>query len=183
MLKLIQELANCDEKFFRGWLLVKADLQILGAAHKFTHKILWQRQHKCLMLVEGFNHYGKRMQSLQVLLLLMPPNLATANLQINDALIYTLPHIILEHIFTKREINDYILLSGDKNIIHRGKTPIVPGLCMVYFLTQNLHQDTLHWQIRFNAKVYAEDKIIFTKEKNYFKAYVNDKLVFTIKNL
>lgn len=183
MLKLIQELANCDEKFFRGWLLVKANMQILGTAHKFTHKILWQRQRKCLILVEGFNNDGKCMQSLQVLLLLLPKSLTINNLPINDEVIYTLPHIISQHTFTKREIDDYILLSGDKNIIHQGANPIVPGLCMVYFLAQNLHQDTLHWQIRFNAKVYAEDKIIFTKEAKHIKAYANDKLVFSIKIL
>lgn len=183
MLKLIQGLANCDEQFFRGWILAKADIDITGRANNFINEILWQKASKTLMRVSGFNNNKQITQNITVLLLLPKKSLAPTDFKGQIKPIFIPDNIIFTHRFSRQEIADYVHLSGDKNIIHQVKNPIVPGLCMAYFLQKMLHRHYFHWQIAFLAPVYADDEVIFTQEYHHICAYVAGKLVFKIKIL
>lgn len=82
--------------------------------------------------------------------------------------------------FSVRQINEYIALSGDKNIIHQRVRPIVPGLMMVLYL-YDFFRSQSDWDIRFLNPVYADDEVFFYRQDNGVNAYVNNKLVLTIK--
>lgn len=132
------------------------------------------------MLVSGFDEAQKLTQSLKVLLLLPEKKLAkSAKTSANNIE----GNFLLAHRFSKQEIADYILLSGDENIIHQVQNPIVPGLCMIYFLQRMLHRHFLHWQIAFVAPVYAGEEVAFIHKDNFILAYVANELVFRLKIL
>ena len=180
MFRLIQGLANCDERFFRGWILARAELNIAANATKFTNEVLLQKKSKTVMMVSGFADEGELVQSLKVLLLLPSKNLAKSPKATNNIIE---GNVLCRHKFSLQEISDYILLSGDENIIHQTQNPIVPGLCMVYFLARMLHRYFLHWQVDFVVPVYAGDEVVFTHKDDFILAYVGKVLVFKIKIL
>lgn len=82
--------------------------------------------------------------------------------------------------FNDDEIKKYVELSGDKNIIHQTKNPIVPGLLMALSLQNFLKLEMLHWQIDFLAPVFSEDVLRVYAVEDKLKAYVNGKNVFNI---
>ena len=181
MLGLIRGLADCDEKFFGGWILARAQIDIDGRADTYVNKIVQQRRHRAVMQVQGAKD-GIVCQSMQVLLLLPDKDLMQHRADEHTAVQNS--DILLTHRFTQQEIDAYVRQSGDENIIHKrrdNERVIVPGLCMAYFLQRQLKLTLLHWRISFLAPVFADDEVAFILADEIIKAYVQNKLVLKIE--
>lgn len=177
MLKLIQTLSQCDNLFFTGWILARAEIQILNKASIFNNKLLVHRPTKSIMQVIGKDTHDNINQKLTVLLLL--PKQTITNKDTKN-IVNPLGTLILKHQFTIEEIHNYISLSGDRNIIHQIKNPIVPGLYMLLLLQSVLKLTTLHWQVTFINPVFANDILYVYRQNNKIMAYVNAQNVFNI---
>ena len=70
MIKLIRNLANCDEKFFSGWILAHAQIILQGEAEFFSNNLLNATNRKAVFKVEGRDKDGDVRQSLKVLLVM-----------------------------------------------------------------------------------------------------------------
>ncbi len=185
MLGLIRGLADCDERFFAGWVLARAEIAMDGAADEYINTVVVQKPRKVVMEVQG--RHGKIIcQRLRTLLLLPRDNLAEGNKKriLDSTLGKVMPPSDFHHKFTQEEIDDYTALSGDDNIIHKAGIAgrvIVPGLCMVYFLQRKLKLKELHWTVSFLSPVFAGDDVYFYKKDNYIHAYADSKSVFKIE--
>lgn len=175
MIKLIQNLAKCDEKFFSGWILAHARISLQGEAVFYNNNLLSATKQRAVFSVTGSDENNAVRQSLKVLLLL-PKTVQNTVSRKSEIL----GSFFGRKKFSTKQINDYIVLSGDKNIIHQGAEPIVPGLMMVLYL-YNFFPAQTNWDIRFLRPVYADDEVSFYRQGNIVNAYANDTLVFTIK--
>lgn len=88
------------------------------------------------MQVLGSDNTGKIQQELKTLLLLPKRAIVKSSNEKEDEFSKELmdKNCIYEHCFNDDEIKKYVELSGDKNIIHQTKNPIVPGLLMALSL-------------------------------------------------
>lgn len=177
MLKLIQTLADCDNSFFTGWILARAEIKISHTASIFNNELLVHKPRKAIMRVIGKDTQNNIQQELTTLLLLPKQEITKKP---NNTTVEPQGKLILKHQFTNEEIYNYILLSGDKNIIHQTKNPIVPGLYMALLLQTILKLTKLHWQISFLKPVFANDIIYIYQKDNKFMAYVDNQNVFNI---
>ena len=175
MIQLIQNLAKCDEKFFSGWILAHARIVLDGKAVFYSNKLLSAAERRAVFSVTGTDENNITRQSLKVLLLL--PKATTGKISSKAEIKGSLLDM---QKFSVRQINEYIALSGDKNIIHQRVRPIVPGLMMVLYLYDFFCSQS-DWDIRFLNPVYADDEVFFYRQNNGVNAYVNNKLVLTIK--
>lgn len=80
MIKLIRNLANCDEKFFSGWILAHAQIILQGEAEFFSNNLLNATNRKAVFKVEGRDKDGDVRQSLKVLLV-MPKSSQTSSVR------------------------------------------------------------------------------------------------------
>ena len=175
MIKLIQNLAKCDEKFFSGWILAHARISLQGKAVFYNNNLLSATKQRAVFSVTGTDENNAVRQSLKVLLLL-PKTVQNTVSRKSEIL----GSFFGRKKFSTKQINDYIVLSGDKNIIHQGENPIVPGLMMVLYLYEKF-KDQTKWDIRFLYPVHTDDEVFFYQQNTTINAYVNDVLVFTIK--
>ena len=182
MIKLIQKLADCDNSFFGGWLLSRAEIHIRKDVDLFSNNLLLHKKNKAIMQVLGSDNTGKIQQELKTLLLLPKRAIVKSSNEKEDEFSKELmdKNCIYEHCFNDDEIKKYVELSGDKNIIHQTKNPIVPGLLMALSLQNFLKLEMLHWQIDFLAPVFSEDVLRVYAVEDKLKAYVNGKNVFNI---
>lgn len=183
MLGLIRGLAECDERFFTGWVLARAEIAVDGAADDYINTVVAEKPRKVVMEVQG-RRGGVVCQRLRSLLVLPRQSLAAR------AVKSSIPSIgkgdlkaYMRHTFTQAEIDDYTALSGDDNIIHKASAgrAIVPGLCMAYFLQQKLKLKELHWTVSFLSPVFADDDVYFYKKDSCIEAYADGILVFKIE--
>lgn len=175
MIKLIQTLSNCDKSFFSGWILAHAKILLQDKAIHYNNNLINATKQRASFLVTGTDKNNAVQQSLKVLLLLPKTKANTISQKTEKIGSY-----LFKQKFSTAQINDYINLSGDKNIIHQGENPIVPGLMMVLYLYEKF-KDQTKWDIRFLYPVHADEKVFFYQQDTTINAYVNDVLVFTIK--
>lgn len=185
MLGLIQKLADCDERFFGGWVLACVEIAVDGAADEYINASVSEKGRKAVIEVQGRSG-GVGCQRLRTLLLLPRHSLAAkaAGASIppaednSDGL-----KADIRHVFTQAEIDDYTALSGDDNIIHKAGAvrAVVPGLCMAYFLQRELNLKQLHWVVSFLSPVFAGEEVCFYRESSCIKAYACGRLVFKIE--
>ena len=183
MLGLIRGLADCDERFFAGWVLARAQIAVGSRADEYINTVVLQKPRKVVMEVQG-RRGGIVCQRLRTLLLLPRESLTAGHKrQILDSTMSKMSPSDFHHKFTQAEIDDYTALSGDDNIIHKASAGrvIVPGLCMVYFLQRKLKLKELHWTVSFLSPVFADDDVYFYKEDNCILAYADNKSVFKIE--
>lgn len=177
MLELARKLADNDEKFFGGWILAGAEVKISGGAKSLVNKTLLSKAHKAMLEVDGLDAHGALVKSLRVFLVLPPgssPQAAPGKEEITGEL-------IAAHTFTAGDVAEYVAYTGDRNIIHTGERPIVPGLCLLAWLERALALETLDWRISFLSPVYAGDKVKVYASGGKFSAYVGRTRVFANK--
>ena len=190
MLALACELANCDERFFAGWLIARVDVNILGTGKIFTNELLMHKKSRAVFQVFGIDENNVLREALKVLLLLPKSSLALSkksSAKDKKDNFATKFKLLVSHVFNIKEVQSYLDYTKDKNIIHKQdlakEYTVVPGLCMMSFLKQYLKLDTLHWQVDFLSPVYVDDEIYFYRddENKMIYAYANKVLAFRIK--
>ncbi len=176
MLELAHKLADCDARFFGGWILAGAEAHIHGAAEALANNELLSRERRCIIQVLGKDVCGHTVKELKVFLVL--PKQLTVKPSAQE-----LPkgRLLAEHVFAVQEVSAYVALTGDENIIHQGARPIVPGLCMAAWLQKSLQLRELDWRISFLSPVYAGDLLRVYGAEQKMQAYVGNSKVFIIK--
>lgn len=177
MLELAHQLADCDAKFFGGWILAGAEAHIHGRAVSLTNKVLLNKERRCIIQVEGKAGDGAAAKELKVFLVLPQKRLGSKP----TAQAAPVGLLTAEHRFTAQEVKDYVAFTGDENIIHQGERPIVPGLCMAAWLQRELRLQELDWRVSFLSPVYAGDLLRVYRAERELRAYVGDANVFIIK--
>lgn len=176
MLQLAQKLADCDMKFFEdGWVLAGVEVHIKGNAVHLENKTLMEKERKCIMEVTGTTAFGTKTKTMRVFMV---------KLENSGEQEFTVEYpgkLLFKHSFTKEEIQSYIAYTGDKNVIHQGEHPIVPGICMTAYLQEMLQLEQVDWRIAFKAPVYAEEELVVYGTEKQLTAYVHEKVAFVIK--
>ena len=175
MLQLAQKLADCDSSFFGGWILAGVEVHIKGQALQLQNKILMHKERKCIMEVTGTTAFGTKIKSLRVFMVL--PQEAEAQ----DFKVAYPGKLLVKHSFSVEEIRNYVAYTGDRNIIHQGEHPIVPGLCMAAYLQQFFNLQQLDWRIAFKVPVYADEELLVYGNDEQLTAYTHSKVAFIIK--
>lgn len=175
MLQLAQKLADCDSHFFGGWILAGVEAHIKGRAVQLQNKTLMQKERQCIMEVTGTTAFGTKVKSLRVFMVL--PQAAEAH----DFEVEYPGKLLFSHRFTLEEIRSYVAYTGDKNIIHQGEHPIVPGLCMAAYIQEAMGLEQLDWRIAFKSPVYAEEELVVYGNDKQLTAFVHTKVAFIIK--
>ncbi len=180
MLQLIQGLARCNQEKFYGWRIGAAtvDIEKEACCYLSTSE---QSRHACRVLtVEGMTKDKAVCQRLQCLV--WPPaaeeckEAGTPDIRAYPNAVYR-----LQHCFSREEIRQYIVQSGDLNPIHQGERPIVPGLCIAWYVQRTLACPSIHWKISFHRPVYAGEIWTMMQDKKQLIGYVHDKRVCTIR--
>ncbi len=164
MLELARALSACDVQFCDGWVLANVDALIKGEAVSYTGRVVSDKERRMILEVSGSDAAGQCQKSLRALLflpgVLSQPHGSDGG-QAAASAADPCGAVLARHIFSVQEINAYLAASGDRNILHRGACPIVPGLCMLHWLQRFWHLRYLHWQAGFTAPVYADDAVAF----------------------
>lgn len=176
MLELAQKLADCDNSFFGGWILAGTDITIAGNVVRLENKLLLHKARRSIYQVQGFDSRGAVAKELRAVLVL-PEAGAGPSLREEEPA----GKLIYSHAFTVEEIGEYIALTGDQNIIHQGEHPIVPGICMAWYLQKSLGLKALNWSLRYQGPVYAGDELAVYAAEGAYQAYVGKIPVFKIK--
>ena len=176
MLELAHKLADSDSKFFGGWVLAGVEAHIHGLAIELENRVLLTKERKCIIQVLGTDQQ-QVVKELRVFLVLPKQQLGSKD---KVAEVPT-GKLLVKHVFSVREVRDYVAYTGDENIIHQGEHPVIPGLCMAAWLQQALRLTELDWRISFLAPVYAGDELAVYAAEQELAAYVGSFKVFTIK--
>ena len=176
MLELAHKLADSDRKFFGGWVLAGVEAHIHGQATQLVNNVLLAKERKSIIQVLGTDQQ-QVVKELKVFLVLPKQQLGS------KAKVTEVPtgKLLVKHVFSVREVQDYVAYTGDENIIHQGEHPVIPGLCMAAWLQQALQLTELDWRISFLAPVYAGDELAVYAAEQELAAYVGSFKVFTIK--
>ena len=176
MLELAHKLADSDSKFFGGWVLAGVEAHIHGQATELENRVLLTKERKCIIQVLGTDQQ-QVVKELKVFLVLPKQQLGS------KAKVAEVPtgKLLVKHVFSVQEVRDYVAYCGDKNIIHRGEHPVIPGVCMAAWLQQALRLTELDWRISFLAPVYAGDELAVYAAEQELAAYVGSFKVFAIK--
>lgn len=176
MINLARKLADCDASFYGGWIMAGANVQIKGNAVHYENKLLMNKGNKSVFEVKGTTAFGTEVQKMRVFLV-MPKD----NQEIHSHDDEFPGKVVARHRFSKEEIENYVAYTGDENIVHKGEHPLVPGLCMAYYLQQYFGLSQLDWRIAFKSPVYAYDELIVYSKEGQLTAFVHDRNVFVIK--
>ena len=176
MLELVHKLADSDSKFFGGWVLAGVEAHIHGQATELENRVLLTKERKFIIQVLGTDQQ-QVVKELKVFLVLPKQQLGS------KAKVAEVPtgKLLVKHVFSVREVRDYVAYTGDENIIHQGEHPVIPGLCMAAWLQQALRLTELDWRISFLAPVYAGDELAVYAAEQELAAYVGSFKVFAIK--
>lgn len=179
MINLIQKLADCDEIFFSGWVLAKLELKLEAKASSYFNNLLINRKNMAVFEVCGFDEKNQIKEYLKTWLILPKKNIVKPDTMSNNDRIKS-KHLIKQY-FVKSDIDKYIALSGDKNIIHQKENPIVPGLCMLWQLQKDLCLTQINWKVVFEKPVFVDEEIEIAICKDKIEAYVNNQRVYYIE--
>lgn len=177
MLELARGLADCDESFFGGWIIAGMEVHLHGASQRLENRTLLAKKRKCIMQVVGTDAAGRQVKELCTFLVL-PASVGSAA---KREPVEPTGELLAEHCFSVQEVRDYVAFTGDRNIIHEGEHPIVPGLCMASWLQGELGLTELDWRISFLAPVYTDEELRVFREEKQLVAYVGGARVFSIK--
>lgn len=177
MLELAHKLADSDSKFFGGWVLAGAEAHIHGQAQQLENNILFEKQRKCIMQVLGTTADGSTAKELRVFLVLPKNKIGTKTKATSEPQ----GELLVKYSFSVQEVRDYVAFTGDENIIHQGKHPVIPGLCMAAWLQKALQLKELDWRISFLAPVYAGEELCVYCSENELHGYVKSSKVFSVK--
>ena len=179
MMSMIRELAKCNQALFYGWRIGMVRIDITGQASHFVSQMAPMR-HSCRRItIQGTNENGCICQQMQCVV--CQPKEKSSKAHTAAAQLQTGQVRIVSHAFSKEEIQEYLGQSGDSNPIHHGEHPIVPGLCILWYIQQTLAVSPLHWKTSFHAPVYADDTVTVVQEAGRWYGYVRDHQVFTIQ--
>lgn len=176
MLNLARELANCDSSFYGGWIMAGIEVHIKGNAARLENKLLLHKARKAIFEVKGTTAFGSEVQRMRVFLVLPQDGEAAKTQDVEFP-----GKLLLQHVFTKAEVDAYVAYTGDENIVHKGEKPLVPGLCMAAYLQEALGLQQLDWRIAFKAPVYAGQELAVYAKEGQITAYVEDRVAFVIK--
>lgn len=176
MINLARKLADCDASFYGGWIMAGVNVQLKGNAVHFENKLLLNKGSKAVFEVTGTTAFGTETQKMRVFLVMPKQGDEAASADVDFP-----GKIVAKHVFTKEEIEAYVAYTGDENIVHKGERPLVPGLCMAYYLQQCFGLSQLEWRIAFKSPVYANDELVVYSKEGQLTAYVHDKVAFVIK--
>ena len=175
MLELAKQLALFDQKYFSGWIIAGLDVHVHGKCKRFEMERLSEKVRSCVLEVRGYSDV-QQYKSLRVTLVLPKGGAhAAARAEAPEGSPLT------GHVFTQQDIADYVAYVGDENVIHKGEHAIVPGLCLLAWLQQDLMLSSLDWQVRFLAPVYAGDRVDFYLAPKLCRAFAGSQPVFEIK--
>lgn len=177
MIDLARKLSDCDEKYFGGWVLAGVEIKLQGKAETLENSVLLAKERRCVHEARGYDASGRLVQSLR-LFLVIPKSISMAKVQEK---VVPEGRLVYSHAFDSSEIEAYIAYTGDKNIIHKGEHPLVPGICMLYALQRFLQLKELDWKVSFLAPVYAGDEFQVFQTETGFTAYANQKQAFVVK--
>lgn len=183
MLQLIQGLARCNQEKFYGWRIGAAtvDIEKEDGCYLSTNE---QYRHGCRIITVMVTTKNKDIcQRLQCVI--WPPAAGERKVAETDVDMRVYPDTVyrLRHRFSREEIRQYIAQSGDLNPIHQGERPIVPGLCIAWYVQRTLACPSIHWKISFHRPVYAGDILTMMQDKKRITGYVYNKRVCTIRIL
>lgn len=178
MLELAKKLADCDAKFFGGWVLAGAEAEINGPAVRFDNKTLLSKERRCIIEVHGTTAFGTLTKRLRVWLVL-PKDGGKAAAKAAGAA--PCGKCVWSHAFTAEEVREYVACTGDRNIIHAGSHPIVPGLCMLAQMQRDLGAEKLCWRAAFVSPVYAGDALEAYACGSVLQVFCGGRLAFYIK--
>ena len=176
MLELAKALAVCDDSFYGGWIMAGVEAHIKGRAVHYDNKLLLNKKTKSIFEVKGTTAFGTETKSLRVFLVMPQAGASTATQEAEFP-----GKLLLKHIFTKAEVDEYVAYTGDENIVHKGPKPLVPGLCMAAYLQQAFGLEQLDWRIAFKSPVYAGDELVVYTKEGQITAFVGERVAFLIK--
>lgn len=179
MMPLIQELAQCDQSLFYGWRIGSVRIDMAGQAARFLSHIAPIRHGCCVITIQGIQEDSCICQQMQCVV--CQPRAKSQKTHKTMSLYPGGQQRRILHTFSREEIQQYLIQSGDDNPIHQGTHPIVPGLCILWHLQQDLAISSLHWKASFHAPVYAGDTVTVVQEAKRWHGYVRTHRVFTIQ--
>lgn len=178
MLQLARKLADCDASFFGGWIIAGVEAKLDGPAQHYENKLIMQKARQSVFEVRGTTGFGTLTKKLRVFLVLPQEGAHEAK----DVLNVDYPGRLLEdYSFSLQEIRDYVAYTGDKNIIHQGEHPLVPGLLVLSHLQELLGLESLHWRVSFLAPLYVDQIASFYMKEGQVTVFGPEGPIFVIK--
>lgn len=177
MLNLARKLADCDQSLFDGWVIAGIEAVINTAADYYADNVIISKGRMSVITVQGYTEKAEIAEVLKVILLKPSAHIGLKKLAVKQG------SQLLQYSFSAHEVQEYITAVGDKNSIHQGKRPIVPGLLMLARLQQLLNLTYINWKVKFLESVYADQLVELYSSGDSINAYADDKLVFVIKNM
>jgi hypothetical protein len=88
-------------------------------------------------------------------------------------------NLLFEKRFTIDELINFLQISGDKNSIHNGENPVVPGLMIVGNILENLESNPDHFKIKFHNPLLLQNELkVFKITKNEMIGQANGLSIF-----
>lgn len=178
MLNLAKKLSDCDAKYFTGWIIAGLEVMLKGEAQHFENSVPLAKARRCVHEARGYDKAGNLVQSLRLFLVL-----PAKDQQVMVGPLEELPpgQPVYVHRFNNQEIEEYVSVTGDENIIHKGQKPLVPGICMLCGLQKQLGLSELKWRVSFLAPVYAGQQLEVYETVGGLAAYADRHKVFVVK--
>ena len=177
MLELARKLAENDERFFAGWIMAEAAVSVKAEVVRLENRVVFIKKRLACLEVLGYAADGSIGKSLRVTLVLP--------LSLRDKAVLACPEdkgeLVARHAFTCQEVFDYVSYTGDRNIIHTGAHPIVPGLCLLAWLQQARRLKAFDMRIGFVRPVYTGEEVAVFQHDGEIAGYVGAALVFSSK--
>ncbi len=88
-----------------------------------------------------------------------------------------------EFFVSKKELSTYLQKSGDKNSVHIGEKPIIPGILILQKLTKKFGKNMAIFSIKFINPAYLEQRIqLFQSTENEIVGTINGLTIFQFSN-
>lgn len=181
MMQLIRKLSECDAYNFSRWLLADAVVCLDGPAQSFSLELCRKTARRAVLQVFGWDSRERCCQSLTVLLL--NGDCKYGSMTSRPVKKRASGTTIWQHAFSLGEIQTYLAWSGDMNEIHQGDRPILPGMCLLAALQNQLAVSDLHWRCKFRRPVYLGELCCVRQTHSGMDVYVGEYLVSTIEQL
>ena len=91
-------------------------------------------------------------------------------------------NLLFNIIFSVDALTNYLLKSGDKNSIHFGVNPVIPGLMILEKISEKLKHNFTIFNIKFINPLLLSSKLnIFEITNNKLIGTANEHLIFKLK--